>query len=140
MISEAYGRDCNSCAHHLQGAHPSQVVILGTGETCADCLKTPFLANYKGVKTPVKVEEIVAPSNGAKSVSPSETQVGGSHYKGFKIQPWHFCMVNGLDFATSSVIKYVCRKKGDKAKQIEDLKKAVHNIEMKIEMLEKEET
>lgn len=71
--------------------------------------------------------------------APSERQVGGSHYKGFAIQPWHFCMVNGLDFATSSVIKYVCRKKGDRAKQIEDLKKAIHNIEMKIEMLEKEQ-
>lgn len=131
MISEAFSRDCNMCVNHTVFVHPANVVVdQKTGATCNDCLNTKHLVHFKSSAAPTAVTP--------EPASPSEKQVGGSHYKGFKIQPWHFCMVNDLDFATSSVIKYVCRKKGDKAKQIEDLKKAVHNIEMKIEMLESE--
>jgi len=58
------------------------------------------------------------------------TQVGGAHYKGMAIQPMQFALANGLDMATASVIKYVVRKKGDKAKRAEDLKKAIHCIQL----------
>jgi len=47
-----------------------------------------------------------------------------------KIQPMQFALANGLDMATASVIKYVVRKKGDKAKRAEDLKKAIHCIQL----------
>lgn len=131
MTSEAFYRDCNLCVNHIAQAHPASVIVeLSTGATCNDCLNSRHLTYFKSAGKPTTQEA------DKEGTSPSEKQVGGSHYKSFKIQPWHFCMVNGLDFATSSVIKYVCRKKGDTAKQIEDLKKAIHNIEMKIEMLE----
>jgi len=58
-------------------------------------------------------------------------QVGGSHYKGFKIQPVQFCMDNKLDACQSAVIKYVCRFR-DKG-GVEDLRKAKHYIDMLIE-------
>lgn len=156
-------RECNTCQRHQQGKHPGEttfwIKVADAGHmyederSCMDCLmhagllELPYYIDARqDTKEQPKQDQrapLVQVAKGTKEAdppkAPSERQVGGSHYKGFKIQPWHFCMVNGLDFATSSVIKYVCRKKGDKAKQIEDLKKAVHNIEMKIEMLEKEQ-
>lgn len=59
-----------------------------------------------------------------------DSQVGGDHYRTMKIQPMQFALANSLDMATASVIKYIVRKKGDKAKRAEDLKKAIHCIEL----------
>lgn len=62
---------------------------------------------------------------------PSETQVGGDHYKDMAIQPHYFCHVNKLGALESNVVKYVCRHstKGGKA----DLLKAKHYIELLLE-------
>jgi hypothetical protein len=59
-----------------------------------------------------------------------DTQIGGTHYKDMVIQPMKFCMENKFDYATSNVIKYVTRKKGDQAKRKEDLNKAIHCIQL----------
>jgi hypothetical protein len=65
-----------------------------------------------------------------ESMTPYDTQEGGTHYKDMAIQPMAFCMANRLDFATSNVIKYVTRRKGDKDKRAEDLRKAIHCIQI----------
>jgi len=64
-------------------------------------------------------------------MKPSETQVGGEHYKDMPIQPWHFCQRNRIPYGESNVIKYVCRHRSKGG--VEDLRKAIHNIEMIIE-------
>ena len=38
-----------------------------------------------------------------------EKQVGGKHYKNFKIQPAEFINENKLLFAEGNAIKYICR-------------------------------
>jgi hypothetical protein len=60
-----------------------------------------------------------------------DTQVGGNHYKEFKIQPSVFINENKLLFAEGNAVKYICRhvNKGGK----EDLLKAKHYIDMIIE-------
>lgn len=68
------------------------------------------------------------------STKPLDTQVGGNHYKQFKIQPIVFCQANKIPYCESNVIKYVCRWR-DKG-GIEDLKKAIHNIQMVIQIEE----
>lgn len=57
-----------------------------------------------------------------------EKQIGGSHYKGFTIQPAEFINKNKLLFAEGNAIKYICRHsyKGGK----EDILKAIHYLEM----------
>lgn len=60
-----------------------------------------------------------------------DTQVGGSHYKNFKIQPVEFIHQNGIGYMAGNVIKYVSRYKEKNG--IEDLKKARHYIDMLIE-------
>jgi hypothetical protein len=51
-------------------------------------------------------------------------QIGGTHYKGMKIEPFAFGMANHYDPAAFSVLKYVSRH-GSKGGR-EDLKKASH--------------
>ena len=60
-------------------------------------------------------------------VNPWDNQVGGQHYKK-GVQPFEYAMANNLNSLEFSVVKYL-RKKGDKAKRIEDLKKAKDCLE-----------
>ena len=60
-----------------------------------------------------------------------EQQVDGSHYIRMKIQPAQFINENDLPFAEGNAIKYICRHKYKGKK--EDLKKAIHYIEMIME-------
>lgn len=66
-----------------------------------------------------------------KTQSALDTQVGGSHYKNFKIQPVEFIHQNGIGYMAGNVIKYVSRYREKNG--IEDLKKARHYIDMMIE-------
>jgi len=58
-------------------------------------------------------------------------QVGGSHYKKYKIQPVEFIIKNNIGFVEGNIIKYVLRFK-DKG-GIADLEKAKHYIELLID-------
>ena len=60
-----------------------------------------------------------------------DKQIGGSHYQNFKIQPSKFVIENELLYPEGCVIKYILRHRL-KGKR-EDLKKAIHFIEMIIE-------
>ena len=61
-------------------------------------------------------------------------QEGGGHYKKYAIQPIEFAMQNNLNYCQANVVKYVTRYK-DKG-GVQDLKKAIHNIEILIELEE----
>jgi hypothetical protein len=69
--------------------------------------------------------------------NPWATQVGGTHYKELVIQPVEFSMKNNLNTCQANVIKYVCRKKGGRDKVIEDRLKAIHYLELEIDLLRK---
>jgi hypothetical protein len=58
-------------------------------------------------------------------------QVGGSHYKKYKIQPVEFIIKNNIGFVEGNIIKYILRFK-DKG-GIADLEKAKHYIELLID-------
>ncbi len=64
--------------------------------------------------------------------NPLNTQVGGNHYKGYKIQPIEYAMANNLNYCQANAIKYVTRYRDKGGK--EDLLKAIHNIELLIEL------
>lgn len=75
-------------------------------------------------------------------MSANKNQIGGSHYNtGSKPQHWDLVYeyLEG-DYLLGAATKYIFRfgKKGDKLKSIEDLQKAIHFIEKKIEMTEYE--
>ena len=60
-----------------------------------------------------------------------EKQVGGKHYKNFRIQPAEFINENKLLFAEGNAIKYICRH-SVKGKE-QDIRKAIHYLEMILE-------
>ena len=57
-------------------------------------------------------------------------QVGGNHYKDLAIQPVEYIVANNIAYLPGNAIKYVTRweTKGG----VEDLRKAIHYIEMMI--------
>lgn len=63
----------------------------------------------------------------------SERQVGGDHYRKFKIQPWDIIDEYDLSFYAGNALKYLLRDKGNR---LEDLKKARHYLDKLIEIEE----
>ena len=61
-----------------------------------------------------------------------DTQVAGSHYKNFAIQPVEFIEKNAIPFLEGCVIKRMCRH-GAKA-GAEDLRKAKHEIDLLLQL------
>lgn len=57
-----------------------------------------------------------------------DEQVGGTHYKGMKIQHAEFCQANGLKWCESAAIKYICRH--EQKNKLEDIKKAIHYLRL----------
>lgn len=69
-----------------------------------------------------------------------DMQIGGSHYKNLKHQPWDVmqeCMSleEFCGFLRGCAIKYLLRKKGDESKRAEDVKKAHHCLAKLIEVM-----
>lgn len=60
------------------------------------------------------------------------TQVGGGHYKSFKIQPVQYIEANGLDYLQGNVVKYVSRHKTKGG--AEDVRKAIHYLQLILEL------
>ena len=89
-------------------------------------MSTPNAFKFPPSFPPVDPEPAFQPDK----CSALDVQIDGNHYKNMAIQPMEFCMANGLDFATSSAIKYLTRRKGDKDKRAIDLRKAVHCIQL----------
>lgn len=89
------------------------------------------LISSRGYTIPDKDFEVIE-----EKVSASETQVAGNHYSKLKIQPMEYCLQNNLNYSQSNAIKYITRYKDKNG--IEDLKKAIHCIELLIEFEEKE--
>ena len=67
-----------------------------------------------------------------ESISASNKQVGGNHYKDMVIQPFEFIEKNNLGYGVGNVIKYLCRYKTKGG--VEDLNKARHYIDLLIEV------
>ena len=63
----------------------------------------------------------------------TDKQIGGKHYKEYKIQPIEFIMKNKLSFIQGNVIKYICRYKNKNG--IEDLEKIKHYCDLAIDLL-----
>ncbi len=62
-------------------------------------------------------------------------QVGGSHYSYLRIQPAEYCVANRIPKLEGDVIAYVTRWRAKGG--VKDLRKAIHSIELLIELSEK---
>jgi hypothetical protein len=64
--------------------------------------------------------------------SVTDVQIGGEHYKK-GIQPVDYIHSNELDFFEGNAIKYITRNKR-KGNPVEDLKKAIHYLQLKLKI------
>lgn len=67
---------------------------------------------------------LTEPITSTQPIKATDTQVGGDHYKKYKIQPIEYAYANGMGALEHGVIKYVTRHR-DKGKA-EDIRKAIH--------------
>jgi len=65
-----------------------------------------------------------------------DTQIGGNHYKECGIQPIEYIQANNLDYFQGNVVKYATRHKDKNGSQ--DIRKAIHYLELILEMQYKE--
>ena len=73
-------------------------------------------------------------------MKPSEKQIGGDHYKDMKISVSEYVYTNQIDWYSANAIKYLSRynkKNKELSKQIEDLNKSIHYIQLLIEKISK---
>jgi hypothetical protein len=68
------------------------------------------------------------------SPSPLDTQVGGNHYKNFKIQPFEFFHANQLPFHKADIVKRIMRYDLPTGKGKQDLEKIIHEVQMIMEL------
>lgn len=89
-------------------------------------MKVPSVQEVKFMELKRSADTIVSPETAL------DTQVGGSHYKNYKIQPLEFCQKNQLNYCESNAIKYLCRHRSKGG--AEDLRKAIHYIRCLLEI------
>lgn len=61
-------------------------------------------------------------------------QVGGSHYKDFKPEPFEFFHTNNIPFHKADIIKRILRYDKPTGKGHEDLRKIIHECQMIMEL------
>jgi len=68
-----------------------------------------------------------------KKAKASSKQVGGSHYKHYKIQPYEFFIKNQIPHHKAAIIRRILRYDHPTGAGLEDLKKIKHEIDLIIE-------
>lgn len=66
-------------------------------------------------------------------MSALDTQIGGDHYKGCKIQPVQYAEANDLRFLEACVVKRVTRHDKPTGKGRQDIEKAIHELQLLLE-------
>lgn len=65
-------------------------------------------------------------------MNPLQEQIGGSHYKNFKMQPIELIAKTRCSFIQGNIIKYISRYKEKNGKQ--DLEKVIHYAQLALEL------
>ena len=113
MGGEAVERKCVTCVHATKRLRD---------EPCASCNsgRSSWVSAQRAYPTDAETKVDVA--------SAFKAQVGGNHYTKWKIQPFQLSMDNHLDPMQHTIIKYVMRFRDKNG--IEDLRKAIHTIQL----------
>lgn len=73
-------------------------------------------------------------------MSALETQVGGDHYRTGGIQPVQYIEANRLQFLEGCVVKRVTRHDRPTGKGRQDIEKAIHELQLLLELRYGEES
>ena len=67
-----------------------------------------------------------------------DKQVGGSHYKQYKIQPFEFFLRNQIPHHKAAIIRRILRYDHETGSGLQDLRKIQHEVELIIQLEELE--
>ena len=106
---------------------------LGNRDYCSKCGTGyfPFIGpcpNCTAIVNALQIEDQ------KKSKSCLQEQQGGNHYQQGTIQPIEYIHANDLNFFEGNAIKYVTRNRRKKS-AVEDLKKAIHYIQLQLKLM-----
>jgi len=71
----------------------------------------------------------------APTDSPLQAQVGGDHYRTLQIQPVEYIHANDLTFLEGCVVKRVTRHRRHGGKGAQDLRKAIHELQLMLQLV-----
>lgn len=127
---------------------PEGSIVYVAEESACPFVTSEYIGHFsndreEGVKTgcfnQIELELIEEKRNrGGEGIGPSkasESQVDGNHYSKLKIQPIEYCFKNNLNVCQSKAIKYITRYKS-KGTPLKDLEKAIHCLQLLIELEE----
>ncbi len=77
--------------------------------------------------------EITEPLTTAPT-SALDSQVGGNHYKSYKIQPYEFFLAKQIPHHKAAIMRRILRYDHETGKGLEDLQKIKHEVELIIEL------
>jgi len=66
-----------------------------------------------------------------------DTQVGGNHYKKYRVQPKEFFIANGIQAHKATIIERILRYDSPTGKGMEDLEKIKHEVDLIIDICAK---
>lgn len=75
-----------------------------------------------------------------KNESALNVQIGGEHYKHCAIQPVQYIEANDLGFLEGCVIKRITRHNKPTGKGRQDIEKAIHELQLLLELRYKDES
>ncbi len=78
--------------------------------------------------------EAVAPDEVESRKNPFKIQIGGTHYKLFKIEPFEFFFVNNIPHHKATIIRRILRYDQASGDGLLDLQKMKHEIDLIIEL------
>ena len=117
---------------HLTKARLTMTILSKCGCDNSVLSRSERILGQKCLKCGEPFSRVV--SHGTPTEQPLNKQVGGDHYKKFPIQPIEFIVKNNIPYREANAIKYVCRHRSKHG--AEDIKKAIHYLEMILEEYE----
>lgn len=121
----------------LDCEHPKYSIDtnLNGEKICGDCYP-PALTIDQIISREPPLERDLRPApvptiSRAPLSNPSDRQVGGDHYRRFKIQPIEYVLANGMGYLPGCALKYLTRYKEKGGAQ--DIKKCIHYLELILE-------
>lgn len=90
-------------------------------------MSSPIIPSREPNREPT--DKMPIPTNSAL-----DKQIGGTHYRQGKIQPIEYIVANGLGYIPGSVVKRVTRYNQETGKGRQDIEKAIHELQLLLEL------
>jgi hypothetical protein len=130
-VSDPYGHPFGTVANVNQASDEITIKTLKGSFVTVSWVDLYYAGGGEYILTSeIVLEEPVSP----EPVSNLNVQIGGDHYKQCLIQPVEFIEANQLGFLEGCVVKRVTRHNKPTGKGRQDIEKAIHELQLLLEL------